>query len=513
MVSLIAASLTTLLLLVSRLDLARVLGLGDVEALYLAYGLHPQAAYFDQPGLIGGLASAVGVHVSARVLHTLVAFAATGMPWVGVLAARACGADFKRALYAYFPLALLPALAIGAAAFVPELPFAFCWLLTLACAGWALRHPPLGFRTLLASLGAGAFAALACLSMTGGWLLALSVFGAWLGGGQRRARTLAPWAALGLFGILVAPLVRWWLSHGSDLLLVHASDGLGAVARLLRPLVFATPAFLYAGWVVARAAFSQPRPEAADRLLRHVLVVPLVPFALLAGLGIVDVDWLMPAYLTLPLLVARNAPLRPGLVKSCLVVGWAIALLGWGWLRTPLPVWMGQAFGGYDPAQDSSNDFYAWGPARQLLSAAVDQVEDRTGQTPIVIGQHWAVCAQAEVALKGRVHVGCDSVELDDYDSWSSPESWSNAQTILYVSDSRFSDSPPEMFLGRPSLRVQSTTLERFGRSVRRIDVSEFDRSEANAQALGAWMANPARSSRARSSAESGLGVVSSLSP
>ncbi|HKO93723.1 MAG TPA: hypothetical protein VJU61_21365, partial [Polyangiaceae bacterium] len=136
----------------------------------------------------------------------------------------------------------------------------------------------------------------------------------------------------------------------------------------------------------------------------------------------------------------------------------------------------------------------------------------------LVVGPHWAVCAQAEVALAGQTHVGCDTSQLDDYDRWSNPASWPDAETIVFVTDSRFSDVPPETLYGRQALATHETAIERFGRSVRRITVVEFDRAEANAQRPSelsprVWADRPARARSARSSASSGLGVVSSFSP
>ena len=132
------------------------------------------------------------------------------------------------------------------------------------------------------------------------------------------------------------------------------------------------------------------------------------------------------------------------------------------------------------------------------------------------------------MALAGRTPVGCDSTELDDYDAWSNQASWPDAETIVFVTDSRFSDTPPTVLYGRPALATHDTEVTRFGRSVRRISVVEFDREEANAglpseplkserlsmaQLPRLCTERPARAKSARSSASSGLGVVSSFSP
>jgi hypothetical protein len=444
----------------------------------------------------------------------LTAALSTLLPWCGVLAARALGAPRAMALRSYFPLALIPELSIGSFAFSPNLLLCFFWLATLGCAGWALRHAPGRFGTLIACLAAGAGAALACLSKLDGWLLAGSVLAVYLGRARAvRWKTLAPWAALGLFGILVSPLVRWWSAHGLSIRIDTQPDWAHVSGTLLRPLLFASPPFLYAGWLVGRDLFGNERRGPEDRLLQLALLLPFLPQLLLGVYSLGNAEWLTPTYLTLSLQASRSAALGTRVVRSCLGLGCAIAVLGWGWLRTDLPAVTGDLLGGYEASQDPSNDLYSWGPGRELLQDAVLMARERTGQTPIVIGPHWTVCAQADVALGGSAHVACDSVELDDYDAWSNAQSWSQPQTILFVTDSRFHAEPPTTFYGRPRTRVHDTTVERFGRAVRRISVSEFDRAEGTAQAFTTCTVRPARSISARSSEASGFGVVSNLSP
>ncbi|HKO94351.1 MAG TPA: hypothetical protein VJU61_24525, partial [Polyangiaceae bacterium] len=381
----LAAVVISVVLLGLRLDLSRTLGLGDAEALFFAYGFHPQAAYLDQPGLIGWLARCLGPTASPGLIHLCTSLAATGLPWFGVLAAHACGARGEAALRSYFPLALLPELCLGAAGFTPDLPFVFAWLGALASAGWALRHPPGAFRTLVASLGAGVAAALCCLSRSGGWLLVLGLV--WVGlerAQAARRRTLAPWAALIVFGILVAPLVAWWRQHGLHLRLNLAGSWQSVSIALFRPLVAATPPFLFAGALVARDLWSDERRTPIDRLLLLNLLLPLGPLLLLAVSTDSEGGWLTPAYLTLSLHVTRMGPLPSGLVKSCIALGAGVALLGWSWLRTDLPFLTGQLLGGYEPTWDTTSDLYAWGPGRPLLQSVVAGARERTGRAPLV---------------------------------------------------------------------------------------------------------------------------------
>lgn len=478
----LGAVVTSLVLCGLRLSVARVVGLSDAEGLHVAYGLHPQPAYLDHPGLIGWIAQALGPQTAPTQIHVLTALASTALPWVGVLAARACGATRGAALRTYFAVALVPELSIGSFGFTPQLLLAFSWLITLGCAGWAMRHDAADFGTLLACLGAGAGAALGCLSHNGGWLLAASLLVASVASPRAgRFRTLAPWAACVLFVILTAPLLGWWRTRGLSLRWSDDVSLQSAAGTLFKPLIAATPPFVYAGFVLARELWRPHRQSGVDRLLRLGLLIPVLPQALLAIYTTAAADWLIPAYLVLGLHAARAPAIARGLARSCVGVGATIAVFGWCWLRTDLPFHTGELLGGYEPSLDPSNDLYAWGPGRQLLESAVVAARDRTGRTPVVVGPHWSICAQADVTLAGSVHVGCDSLELDDYDDWSHPSAWSNANTILFVTDTRFHGKPPESFHGRPAVTVHQTSVERFGRSVREISVTEFDREEATA--------------------------------
>jgi len=252
-----------------------------------------------------------------------------------------------------------------------------------------------------------------------------------------------------------------------------------SLLTLARPIASITPPFLVAGVLVARTLSKRGERGPVDRLLVASLLVPLLPqalMALFAGAALGDLGWLTPAYLTLALQAARIQPLARHLTRSCVGLGAALVVASWAWLRTDLPLLVGQTLGGYEPLHDASNDFYAWGPARVLVEDAVEASQQRTGQLPVVVGPHWAVCAQAEIALHGRVPVACDSAELDDYDRWASSPAWSGASTLVFVTDSRFHTDPPETFYGWTLISVYEAPLERFGQEVRHISVSEFDR-------------------------------------
>jgi hypothetical protein len=479
---LVLAIITSVVLCALRLDITRHVGFGDSEALFVAYGFHPQPAYFDYPGLIGAIARQLAP--DPRLVHLVTTVAATALPWVGVLVAWASGVARGDALRVYFPLALLPALSIGSFAFTPDLPLAYGWLIALGCSAFVLRQPMGSFGVLLASMAGGAAAALACLAKASGWLLAACLLATSLGRAERaRFRSIAPWAAGGMFAILTSPLLAYWSRRGLN---IHLDPNLTlehAATTLVRPLLSLTPPFALAAAWIAKDLFGVEREERLDRALRYHVLLPLLPLMLLAACTGAESDWLTPAYLALSLHVARMPPLRRSLGWTCVGTGYGIAFLGWCWLRTSLPLSTGQWLGGYDAALDTSNDFFAWGPGKELLEEAVQSARERTGQTPVVVGPNWNVCAQAEVALAGQVHVGCDSPGQDDYDLWSDAALWTSAQTLLFITDSRFHTSPPESFYGRSVVAVHRAVVERFGQAVRAVSVSEFDRDEDTARA------------------------------
>jgi dolichyl-phosphate-mannose-protein mannosyltransferase len=488
------ALLTSLLLLGLRLDLARVVGFGDAEALYVAYSLHPQPAYLDHPGLVGWLAGLLGSRrpPSPFVVHVFTAILATLVPWLGVLTARVLGAERGRALSAYFALALLPELAIGSFALTPDLPLAVAWLGTLAAAGYALTRPANELRTLLAYVAAGFGAAVACLSKASGALLALGVVACALTPSTlRRWRTLGPWAALLVFSIVGEPLLSWEIEQGFPMLrhrLIttpgEAGPSLLTLARLFTgQLLYVTPPFLVGAYLLARELYRKGRSRPSERLLQLTVAFAFVPLLLLCLYSpVAEPHWLGPAYLGLALYLGQSAAVRRWLALCSCIVGFAMVLLGWLWVRTDLPIRVGDLLGGYEPRYDPSNDLYAWQSGGPLLRDAVEQAQKRTGRTPIVVGPHWVVCAQAEVALAGAVPVGCDTPIDDDYDGWLPRPRWNDAPTVVFVSDSRFDEGTPIALAEHELITRHEVEVRRGERLVRTISVLELDRSNAHAE-------------------------------
>jgi hypothetical protein len=151
------------------------------------------------------------------------------------------------------------------------------------------------------------------------------------------------------------------------------------------------------------------------------------------------------------------------------------------WIQTPLPM---RLLGNrYDARQDITNDLLAWGPGRSLLKQAVEDTAFETSQTPVVIGPHWTICAQAHAALASfgsRIPVGCnDNNQRDDFDDWLPRPAWRQNPTILFVTDSRFATTPS--FPDRHVRRISEAAIYRHEKAVRVLRIIQLDISKSAA--------------------------------
>jgi Dolichyl-phosphate-mannose-protein mannosyltransferase len=485
---LVATLFSSLGLLALRLSVARGTGFGDSEALYASYALHPQPAYLDHPGLIGSIARLIGGGGAPRpeLAHLVTSVAATLLPWVGALAALAAGAKLRGALAAALALMLVPELCIGLFGLSPDLPLAFFWLAALGAAAFALRQDAKSFVALGATLAVGALVGFAALSKVSGALLGLAFCAAWLSKDlRRRFATLAPWGALAVFAVLIAPVVRWEVREGYPMLhhrLLWTQVGAGVSLRNTGALIggqlaYVTPPFLLAAGYVAIDLYKERAGDAVSRLLWLSFVVPAVPLVLLSIWSrVAEPHWVAPAYLPLALHFARSPRIGRRLSAACVATGIAVAALAWVWVKTPLPMKvLGAA---YQPRYDLANDLYAWAPGGRMMEHTVARATIESRRMPVVIGPHWIVCAQLEALFGGRVPVGCNEPRPDDFDRWLPRPTWLGAKSVLYVSDSRF-DRDPEKELPDHAVRsVSKVDVRRGGIVVRTIWVTHLERIE-----------------------------------
>lgn len=486
------AMLLSLGLLTLRLVAAEAVGWGDAEALYASWSLFRQPSYLDHPGMIGWLGSllagANGVPDPVTT-HRVTAAAATGIPWLAALAARAAGASWRGALAAVIALLVVPELAVGLFAFTPDVPLAIAWLAALACAAIALRSPPASWQSWAGTVGAGLFTGLAIMSKVSGVTLALALLATWLSKPARdRLKTLAPYAAVLVGMVVIAPFVLREAGLGWPMLqhrLVDTQVGFGLTFRNLGGLIggqllYVTPVVLAAAILVAVDLSRARRNDPIGRMLVYATAVPFAVLATLALLSrVAEPHWVAPAYLALPLHLARRADDASPILSR----RWALASVSTSLLAIALvfvvvffPVLPKLLGARYEARYDLTNDLFAWkrfGP--ELDDALVQAQNDDLGEVPVV-GPHWVVCAQAQAWLGNRARVGCLTDIGDDFDTFYPRQQWRRARELIYVTDDRFQDNPAALFPDRAVQGVDRVTVRRGGAPVRTFRILRLGR-------------------------------------
>jgi hypothetical protein len=471
-------------LLATRLVAAARVGFGDSEALYASYALHPQPAYLDHPGLIGSVARAIGggTAPTPERAHIVTSLLATLVPWVMVLACRACGAPWCRAVAAGLVFALVPEIAIGLFAMTPDLPLALSWLGALAFAAAALKAPP---GSVMASTGfaaAGVLAGVAAASKVTGLLLFASLAIAYASRPARpHLRTAAPWAGLTAGAIMFAPFVAFEAKTGWPMLVhrfvatQHASafSWLNLGALVAGQVAYLSPIVALLVVLAAREAW-RGRHDAVGSLLVASFAVPfaaLVPLCLWSRAA--EPHWLAPSLLALVPAAARAqaVPSRRLLVASAALSGAVVAAVH-AWVLIPAAMRLAPA--SYDARFDLANELYGWEPVvRAVRSEALPGPGPRPSGV-VVVGPHWVICAQLEAALRGDAPVGCDTPVPDDFDAWLPRERWRNADSIVWVTDTRF--GPPPDLPAYGVVRTRHIHVRRGGKEVRLFTITVLER-------------------------------------
>jgi hypothetical protein len=488
---LMLAVLLTAGLLMARTWLASGLGYADAEALYAVYAAYPQPAYLDHPGLVGTFTRALGGGdiPSPRAMHWAAIVGATVLPWWGLLAARLTGARGPLAFRTFFALALAPELAIGLFAINPDLLLAYGWLATLGLAGFALRREAGSTAALASILAAAGLAALSTLAKVSGALLfGVLVWTLFAPSNRRHLKTIAPYAAAIVSLVLLAPLLVWEHSQGYPMLrhrLVATQSEAGfslrnAFALVGGQLLYVTPPLLVAAYRVLRWL-----GKAEGRIPRLLFTATWLPAAALGVLclwsRVAEPHWIAPSYLGLALGAAHGPALGKGLIRAIVGVGLGVIALSALWVGTSLPPTLLGRY--YEGRYDLANDLFAWGPGRDLVRGAVEDVRRETGMPPVVVGPHWIVCAQARAALGPRAPVGCRTPTGDDFQSsWLPDRLWLDDPVVLYVSDDRFQQIPSAEFPDRLPRWSRTVDVERGRIVVRTLTVTRLDLAEASAR-------------------------------
>jgi hypothetical protein len=463
-------------LLAVRLYAASRIGFGDSEALYACWALHPQPAYLDHPGLVGVVARLIGSGgaPSPQAAHVFTALAATLAPLVGAAAARAAGATWERAAVCAIALVAAPELTVGLFGLTPDLLLAFAWLGTLACAAYGLRAEPGSVRAAVAFLGAGLLAGIGVTAKVTALPLVAALIVTYASTHARpHARTLWPWAGLALGLLVVLPVVSFEARTGWPMLrhrLVDTQEGAGVSLRnagaiVVGQLAYLSPLLAWLAYLVGRAVWRTRDEDAVGRLLAWSFALPLavlLPLALWSRVA--EPHWLAPPLLALPIAWAR-APgvlFRRALGVAACATGLAMSAIAHAWVLVPAIA--GALPASFDTRMDIATELYGWPDViREVKSLPLPSGAEEA----VIVGPHWVVCAQLHAALGPKVAVGCATPIPDDFDAWRPRAEWQRADTVLYVTDTRFEVEPARLFPDRTPVAGRTVTIRRGGRVVR----------------------------------------------
>jgi hypothetical protein len=331
----------------------------------------------------------------------------------------------------------------------PDLLLAIAWCASLAMACAGLRADAQSARAAALLVGAGLAAGIATAAkITGGALvLALAVSYA----RRAHARTAWPWIGLATGALVVVPIAMFEARTGWPMLrhrLVDTQADAGASLRNAGALVggqlaYLSPLVAIAAVVVARGLVRARRDDATSALLFHAFVIPLallVPLCLWSRVA--EPHWIAPALLALPIHYARSeGAFKRAFSAATIASSAALVALAHAWVLVPSLVRLAPRSA--DLTRDITSELYGWPEA----IAAVRRVsfEARAPGSErgdlVVVGPHWVVCAQLEAGLSRAPDappVGCATPIRDDFDDWYARARWSRAETIVFVTDTRF---------------------------------------------------------------------------
>jgi 4-amino-4-deoxy-L-arabinose transferase-like glycosyltransferase len=303
----------TALLFSFRLLLAALLPLSPQEAYYWVYSLHPAFSYFDHPPLvaytIGFFTWGLGDHSWAIRLGALLY--GTGTAWL----AYGIGRDtfnprvgFRAAVL----VSLLPTYSINTLIMTPDAPLVFFWTLSLYLSLQAVRsNRPSYFLAAGPALGAALLSKYTAVFLP----ISLGLFFLIASDQRRHWRRWELYGGLLAALLLFSPVLLWNMRHEWASFAFQSADRarelggfswkhLGAFwasqAGVLTPLVLAGMA---AAVAVGMKNYFREKRWAETFLL--CLSLPLIGlFILVATREWVKMNWLIPAYLPLIILMA-----------------------------------------------------------------------------------------------------------------------------------------------------------------------------------------------------------------
>jgi hypothetical protein len=162
------------------------------------------------------------------------------------------------------------------------------------------------------------------------------------------------------------------------------------------------------------------------------------------------------------------------MVVACALSSGAIVAAVHVWVLVPGAVRLAPA--SYDARLDLANELYGWQPVLRAVrrETLTPWGPGSPGRDIVVVGPHWVICGQLEAALRGEASVGCNTPVRDDFDAWLPRARWRSADTIVWVTDTRF--GPPPDLPTHAVVRTSHVQIRRADVVVRVFTVTVLER-------------------------------------
>jgi 4-amino-4-deoxy-L-arabinose transferase-like glycosyltransferase len=444
-----------LALFVFRFFYANLLPLSPQEAYYWVFSLHPDLSYFDHPPLtaytIYFFRNLFGDTVPAIRLGALLY--SLGCSWLIYLIGKRIY-DARTASWTAMLYNLLPTTSITAGILTPDSPLVFFWCLSIFFVLRALQENRYSFYW-----GAGLSLGLALLSKYTAVFLPLSllIFLAVSPDHRPHLKRIEPYGAVILAFLVFSPVLIWNAQHhwaslafqstqrASEMVSFSAKQFFGfwaSQAGILTPLVF-VGLFRAAGWGLKEFRNPGAWPE---RFLICLSLPMVIFFVLVASRDWVKINWLIPAYPPLLLLMAAFFQNHRGWR------GWSFQSYN-RWLKgTVLVIFILLHLWPFVPqikVSGSLDTFSGW----RELAGHLEKIQQARGTSPppFIFGWGHKTSAELQFYLSGHQTTWAQSVVGEKalgYDYWFDPEPLKGREALFVYSDfEKFQEGKKDLLL------------------------------------------------------------------
>lgn len=463
-------------IVVMRLVLAGMTGLGDDEAYYWDWTRQLQLSYFDHPPMIAWM-----IHLSTAVLGDtafavrLPAILCNSMATVFLMLFATEMFSWRTALVAGALHMLVPIFALGGMMAVPDAPMALGWSFMMWL-GWRMastaeggtfmgdsERVSLGSWMLMGLAIGFAFLSKYTAVMAAVSLLMFFFFKPVL---RRNLMTSGFSASLLVAFICTLPVVFWNMKHGFPSFAFHLNDrhSGGGGADFNRwfqfwasQVVFLSPVIFVMNHIALGVAFLRGR-DSRWRYLFWMAFPTLALFSIQSLFSEFKPHWPAPAHFALMIASARlfeeGFGGREEFQQSARrkIVGWLavgfilplFVLFHAALIQPVIPRLAARLAPGanWDPKFDPTNDLVGWDQlARHLKALRADRIANETGD-PIFASWRYQLVSQMSFALGEEVWRL--SPTRDHYTFTQPPERWKTVagRPVIFVSDNRYHRDP-----------------------------------------------------------------------